>query len=455
MSSAPTPRWFGPALALTAGAGAVWRAVYVLTFVRDHVPLVGDALTYHLLAGLLAGGEGYVRPLDHIVLGREIPTAEFPPLWPTVLALADIAGLDGPTAQRLVGAALGACTVVLVGLLAKVVAGPRAGIAAAVLAAVSPQLVTLDGALLAEALYMPLVAAALLATAVILERRDQPPTPPLLVTLGSLVALAAITRGEGIVLAAALVVPVVMIASRRPSGLPVAPLALALAPVLLVMGLWTVRNAVRLEAFVPITNNSATLLAGANCDRVYGGRDIGLWSLDCAVAALPATPVDEAEIASAMRRQGIEHVREHTSRVPAVAATRLLRTFGLWDIRGQLRYESLEGRPYRWLWAGWVGDAVLTVLALAGVVALRVRRQPQWFLLVPFGVVALTALVGYGNQRFRALAEPSLLALAGAGVAALLPRRPVSGRPPVDRRTAGPAARVPRTRAPSAVGPPR
>jgi hypothetical protein len=236
MSSASTPRWFGPALALTAGAGAAWRAVYVLTFVRDHVPLVGDALTYHLLAGLLAGGEGYVRPLDHIVLGREIPTAEFPPLWPLVLALADLAGLDGPTAQRLVGAALGACTVVLVGLLAKVIAGPRAGIAAAVLAAGSPQLVTLDGALLAEALYVPLVAATLLATAMILERSDQPPTRPLLVTLGSLVALAAITRAEGIVLAAALVVPVVMIASRRPSGLPIAPLALALTPVVLVMG---------------------------------------------------------------------------------------------------------------------------------------------------------------------------------------------------------------------------
>lgn len=201
---------------------------------------------------------------------------------------------------------------------------------------------------------------------------------------------------------------------------------------------------------MPITNNSATLLAGANCDRVYGGRDIGLWSLDCAVAALPATPVDEAEIASAMRRLGVEHVREHASRVPAVAATRLLRTFGCGTSAASCT-TSLEGRPYRWLWAGWAGDVALTVLAIAGVVALRARRQPQWFLLMPFGVVALTATVGYGNQRFRALAEPSLLVLAGAGVAALLPRRPVSGRPPVDRRTAGPAATDPRTRAPSAV----
>jgi hypothetical protein len=455
-----SPRWFAPALALTALAGLVWRGLYVVVFVRDHVDLVGDALTYHLLAERLASGDGYVRPLDLIAFGHRIPTAEFPPLWPTVLAAADLAGLDSPNAQRLVGVALGGCTIVLIGLLGKVVGGPCAGLAAAVLAAVSPQLVTLDGALLAEALYVPLVAATLLLLAVLLDRRDAPPQRALLVGLGSAVGLAALTRSEAVLLVAVLIVPAVMLAVPDGAGPRAQPMALALAPVLLLVGVWTVRNAVRLDTFVPVTNNSATLLAGANCDRVYHGRDIGLWNLDCAVASVTAAETadsgtDEATVAADMRRDAAAYARDHLGRLPVIGAVRVLRTFGLWDVPGQLRYESLEGRPYRWLWAGWIGDAALAVLAIVGAVAVRGRGRPLWFLLVPFGLVAITAVAGYGNQRFRALAEPSLLVLAGAGIAALLPRRRLTDRPLEDRRNADPDATDPRTRAPSVAAPPR
>jgi hypothetical protein len=45
---------------------------------------------------------------------------------------------------------------------------------------------------------------------------------------------------------------------------------------------------------------------------------------------------------------------------------------------------------------------------------------------VPVGVVVATAAIAYGNQRFRALAEPSLLVLAGTGAAALLATRPTA-----------------------------
>ena len=143
-----------------------------------------------------------------------------------------------------------------------------------------------------------------------------------------------------------------------------------------------------------------------------------------------------------MRRAGLRYTGGHADRLPAVASVRVLRTFGLWDVSGQLRYESLEGRPYGWLWAGWLAHLVVISLAALGAVALHRserqradgRCQPLWLLLVPIGVVVVTAALAYGNQRFRALAEPGVLVLAGTGIAAVMaaagPTRVTAGRAP-------------------------
>ena len=147
-----------------------------------------------------------------------------------------------------------------------------------------------------------------------------------------------------------------------------------------------------------------------------------------------------------MRRAGLRYMGEHADRLPAVATVRVLRTFGVWDISGQLRYESLEGRPYGWLWAGWLAHLLVILLAGLGGVALhRSERQRAdggcrslWLLLVPIGVVVVTAALAYGNQRFRALAEPGVLVLAGTGIAAVMataaPARGAAGRAPSARQ---------------------
>jgi 4-amino-4-deoxy-L-arabinose transferase-like glycosyltransferase len=401
------------------------RAVYVLVAYGDGREPVGDALTYHLLARLLADGQGYVRPLDLIVNGHNVPSAEFPPLWPALLAVADLAGLDSPSAHRLVGALLGGVTIVLVALTARVLAGPVAGVAAAVVAAVHPQLVGLDGGLMAEAALLPLVAGALLlAVTAVGERPTGRRGTAVLGGLGTLVALAALTRSEAVLLVPALAVPVALVAGPGDARARLRRLAVVLLPVVVLLGAWTVRTATRLDAVVPLTTNSGTLLAGANCDEVFEGARTGQWSLHCATASLPDPITDEAAAAASMRRAGLRYAGEHLDRLPTVVTLRVLRTFGAWDVGGQLRYESLEGRPYGWLWAGWLFHLVGITLAALGAVTLRRRRRPLWVLLVPIGVVVVTAAFAYGNQRFRALAEPSLLVLAGTGVAALLATRP-------------------------------
>jgi 4-amino-4-deoxy-L-arabinose transferase-like glycosyltransferase len=404
--------------------GVALRAVHVLVAHGDGREPVGDALTYHLLARLLADGRGYVRPLDLIVNGRNVPSAEFPPVWPVLLAVADLLGLDSPTAHRFVGALLGGVTVVLVALTARVLAGPVAGVTAAVVTALHPQLVALDGGLMAEAALLPLVSGALLLAATAVQQR---PTgrrgTAVLAGLGALVTLAALTRSEAVLLVPALAVPVGLVAGPSDARARLRRLAVVLLPVVVVLGAWTVRTATRLDAVVPLTTNSGTLLAGANCDEVFEGARAGQWSLRCATASLPDPITDEAAAAASMRRAGLRYAGGHLDRLPAVATLRVLRTFGAWDVSGQLRYESFEGRPYGWLWAGWLTHLVIIAAAGVGAVTLRRRRRPLWVLLVPVGVVVVTAALAYGNQRFRALAEPSLLVLAGTGVAALMAGR--------------------------------
>src|SRR5205085_5912220 len=107
-------RAFGLTLAgLALGALAV-RVAYVLVVAR-HLPLIGDAQTYHLLARNLARGRGYVRPHELAATGRTLPSAEFPPLFPFLLAAVVKLGGAAVTSQKLAMAALGTATVVVIG----------------------------------------------------------------------------------------------------------------------------------------------------------------------------------------------------------------------------------------------------------------------------------------------------------------------------------------------------
>jgi hypothetical protein len=67
---------------------------------------------------------------------------------------------------------------------------------------------------------------------------------------------------------------------------------------------------------------------------------------------------------------------------------------------------------------------------VAGGVFLRRRRIPLTPLLAPFAAVAVTVAVTFGETRYRALAEVSLIVLAAVGFEALI-------RSGLRRRTSG------------------
>ena len=69
---------------------------------------------------------------------------------------------------------------------------------------------------------------------------------------------------------------------------------------------------------------------------------------------------------------------------------------------------------------------LLLVPAVAGTIVLRRRRTPIYPLLAFVATVVITVATTFGETRYRAAAEVSIVLLAGVGIDAVLPRKPLA-----------------------------
>ena len=396
----PSQRAFGIALLAIVAAGVVIRVLYTLIEAPTPATSLNDEFYFSALPKLLADGHGWVAPADFVFNHIDRPTAEHPPLYTVVLwGLAELGGRSA-TLQALTGTVFGAGTIALVGLLGRRVAGERAGLIAAALAALYPTLVAADGALMSESLFGLLTAAMLLLA----YRLVDEPGVGRAVALGAVAGLAALTRGEALLLLLLVLVPVL----RRPAGVRAA--LVALAALVVVLTPWTVRNWIELDQPVLIATNSGSAIGGANCDATYHGPELGFWRLEC----VGSKPGNEADVLGAARTRGIHYARDHAGRLPVVLAARLGRVWTVYH-----PFQRPEGRSSRVNKLGVICFFLLLPFAVAGVVLLRRRSDPVWILLMPFVAVSVTALATYGNMRFRESAELSLVVLAAVALDSL------------------------------------
>jgi hypothetical protein len=402
---------------ILAGALAI-RVLYTVLVAQD-IPVIGDALTYHLLGANIADGKGFERAAHPELAAFEnwkpgVPTAEHPPLFPLLVGLVTKLGATGYLAQKLLLCSVGTATVAFIGLAGRDLAGPTTGLAAASLAAIYPFLWVVDGSLMSETLYGALLAAGLWL-AIRFARR---PSLGLAAGLGVLVALAALTRGEGLLLVPLLLVPLAIRAGAAwRSRLTLA--AVAVAAFAVVMAPWTIRNLTVFDEPVLVSTNGSAVFVGSNCDPVYHGPFTGLWNFNCYGRAPSG---DESEQALAYRKRGFDYARDHAGRVPVVMAVRLLRVWDLYRPLQQATYETFEGRDRTASEIGLVMYYPLLPLAAAGALILRRRRAPLWPLLAFPLMVTITAVAIYGVTRFRFAAEPALCVLAAVALAAAASR---------------------------------
>jgi hypothetical protein len=418
---------FAVLLGLLVLAGLVIRVEALRNSALPVAPL-SDARAYELLSQNLADGEGYLRPFE-FVDGYRFPTAEYPPGLPVVLAGARLAGVDGATGLRLVLCGFGALTVGLVGLIGRRLGGDGAGYLAAAIAAVHPALWNTDVTLMAEPLAAFAGAALVLGALWVSDR----PTWRRWLGFALLVGLSCYVRSEFVLIGPALAVVVALVGVegwRRRVGY----LGATLAVVVVVLAPWVVRNQATFDAFVPLSNNSGSVMRGANCDAAYRGQFKGLWVTNVSLDGVEADPAragcfegfgitegspNEAEVASQLRADGVAYARQHAGELPGVMAARVGRTVGLYRFDQQTNFAAAEGRNVTWERRGTRGFQVLAVVGLAGVVVALARRRFEWrrgLLLVPPVAVLVVAALTYGNPRFRAAAEPAFVVLAALAI---------------------------------------
>ena len=415
---------FRTQLALVGLLALALRVAYALLDAEDP-GITGDADWYHEMANLLADGKGYDNPFDIVGTGFERtggdapPTAFHPPLFPALLALPSLVGLDSYTAHELFACAMGAGTAVVVALVGRELAGPRVGLLAGLLAAVSATLIGTDSVLMSEALYGLLIATVLLA-AVITVRR---PTRVNLAALGLMIGLSALTRGEAVCLLLVLALPVALRASastRQALGrfaIVALVAALTIAP-------WTARNWMAFDRPVLVTTTDGSVLAGANSDQTYYGQSIGSWTPQGFERAGGPAPENEAVLAAQLRERAIEYAKDHKGRLPAVGAARVRRTYGVWPPDTLVTVASfLHGQPRAFAWVAFGWALVMLVAGAAAYVVARRHVAYLWLLLTPAVLVALASLTAYGDARFRVALDVSLAVLVAVGIERLLERR--------------------------------
>ena len=315
--STPASRW----LALITVVALALRLALVLTVQPDPgaPDRFDDTVYYDASARSLADGHGYriprrVEDIDVLPPGTGtdqralVDTARWPPGYPMVLAGIYFFFGHSLMLARLLNVVLGTITVLLVYKLGCRIADERAGLIGAALLAIYPSHIIFSTLLLTEVIFTFLLVAILLLITVDREQL----TLPRVLALGVLTGLAAMVRGEAVLLPAAVGLGW-WIGWRSFSGALVAGVVM-MAGLLLVFVPWTIRNAVQLDSPIAGTTGAGAALIQAHHPGADGKPDLYIEvQYESEYLDVPY-PEREVRLYEVYVEDALEYVREHPGR---------------------------------------------------------------------------------------------------------------------------------------------
>ncbi len=422
---------------------------------------IDDAGTYNRFASMIALHGDYhtgTKPRSGAG-GSRGPTAYFPPAFPYYLAIADL--IDGhvhggPTAvpgERIEMAITGAITVAMIGLVALEAFGTAPAVGSMAVAAVYPVLVEMSGVLMAEDLLVVFELGAVWTA--LRARRAHHPYAWLAAT-GVLTGLAALTHEN----AALFVIPLALAAwgiARRRTTRSRASLRALAAPAVVILftcatiSPWTIRNAVELHSFVPVSDEAGITLAGTY--NPVSANDPQLpykWHLFSNLPyerafAVTTSRYTEVQLSSLLQTQALDYIKAHPSAPFQAALDNTLRMF---ELEGTYAWQASAraiGLHDSAAWAGIISFWVLCALALVGCFTLASRRAPRWIWALPILYALSIVFVNVETPRFREPIDVFIVMLAGCTLSTVFNALAGSRRAPAAPTAAAAPARPPAT----------
>ena len=398
-----------------------------------HPRFTSDPGAYLLQGETIARGDGYTNPLSLIANAARAqrgekprpvePTAFYPPGYPSFVAAVTWTVWHTPIPDRqlvhtleFAQALLGTLTILFVFLLARRLFDARVALLAAAIVAVYPNLIATTATLQFETVFITLLLGTVL---VILPAatRDAPGRKRLLAS-GVLMGAGALIHPTISFLIVAFLAA--RIALRRPWRETVRDVSILVVCVVLVVLPWTIRNAVRMHAFVPIATAAGPALCQARNAEATGGIDLDALARQCSPQH-PSSSLakEEVEANTYSTRHAIRWVLSHP-----------LKELHMWWRRTDLAYRvddsglyapGLTGTARRNVttFANVVSFVVLALAALGAVVALAKRRRPATvFLIVTTLAFASVPIILFGDPRYRVPAEPMFAVWAAVALGA-------------------------------------
>jgi 4-amino-4-deoxy-L-arabinose transferase-like glycosyltransferase len=373
-----------------------------------------DSFFYHLVASNLADGHGYVWGAT--------ATASWPPVYPSLVSLVYLVFGHHPQAAYVLNAFIGAATVMLLYWVARRALGGREAIFSAAFLALLPSQIIFSDILLPETLATFEVVAFLALVLALPDRRRS------WIFFGAAAAIATLTRAEGGLL---LVVPIAIAWRTLPHREAALRAGIAIAVTIVCIAPWTIRNALAMDAFVPLSTNGGQTLWSAHNPKANGGP-------------IRTDPLFDAALAKRYpdrRRYDVE--RDHILRTDAIEWARGHPGWELAQIPGRAAHLVGPASPVVDDWLdpplnhavigpnarfrlgmaadiGWFGLLTLSVLSMLTLGRAAWRNR----LLFGAGVYLATmtlfyCLIFFGSYRYRTPLEPLLILIAAPLVARL------------------------------------
>lgn len=421
------------ALLVIVGIAVALRLGWALYATRTPVFVEsGDAFSYFFYGRQIAEGGGYLN-LD----GSGDATAYYPIGYPALLGGLFWVVLHTPIPDALPMAAsllhvvLGTASVALLFLVVRGATGSaRAGVVAALLLALWPNVVFGTATMQLELAFAFFVLAALAVLATH-AWADGPPSWRRSLVFGALLGAAVMIRPFALPF---LALPVLLLVAHRRGWRSVAAtVAVMVLPIVALVVPWTVRNQRAMGAPLPFSSNMGdTVCLDRNLDARGGFRFAD--HDGCALHTLGE--VDRNRVSTG---KAVEFVREHPGReaLQIVRRARLIfehdhdgldvvERYGRGPILGDTARTWLRRLADTWFFAA---------LALAGIGAVRALRPPArrpelWLLVVPPLVLIGIAVLLWGTPRFHGPAIPFVAALAAVGIAGMRRDGDSSGQDP-------------------------